>query len=158
MLREIKGDLFNPSTYRLYPDAIVITTNGHIKKDGQAVMGRGCALEAKNRWPDISVLLGKRIRDGGNHVHFLLRIDVPLLEIDILSFPVKYCWYEDANLDLIRRSCKELLSKALASKYKNVILPRPGCGNGKLSWDIVKPILEEELGDESSCNFHVITY
>ncbi len=32
---------------------LCITTNGYVKNNGECVMGRGCALEAKTRWPDL---------------------------------------------------------------------------------------------------------
>jgi hypothetical protein len=44
-MRELKGDLWKLAE-QLKPDAVCITTNGSIKKNGQAVLGRGCGKEA----------------------------------------------------------------------------------------------------------------
>ena len=122
--------------------AIAITTNGFVKNNGECVMGRGCALEAKKRFPSIATKLGSIITSNGNNVNLIMN--------RIYSFPVKHNWWEEADLDLIRRSCKELTDLTSGE----VIIPRPGCGNGKLSWNIVKPILETELSDR----FSIITF
>lgn len=139
---EVVGDLWT------YPaDVRVVTTNGTIKTNGECVMGRGCAKEAKNRWPDIAKVLGEEVRARGNHVN-LLRAD-PI----IFSFPVKHEWYEQADPDLITKSAMEL-SLAIGLQQKVVVMPRPGCGNGRLRWEDVKPILEPILDNR----FHVITW
>jgi len=44
-MKEVIGNIWN---YYNKGNWIVITTNGTIKKNGEAVMGRGVALEAKN--------------------------------------------------------------------------------------------------------------
>lgn len=41
-------------------DAICITTNGCFKANGDGVMGRGVAFEAKRKWPGIERVLGTR--------------------------------------------------------------------------------------------------
>lgn len=61
-MHEIVGDLFKS----VKADAICITTNGWTKKDGSCVMGRGCADEAKKRWPGIEFTLGKALARGNN--------------------------------------------------------------------------------------------
>ncbi len=141
---EVKGNLWT------YPaNARVITTNGTVKKDGSCVMGRGCALEAKTKFPGIDKELGKLIKLHGNHVRILIW-DHP----NIWSFPVKHNWWEKADLELIRRSAKELVNIADVGNYTKVVLPRPGCGNGGLKWEDVKPVIEPILDDR----FHVISW
>lgn len=46
-------------------EAICVTTNGIVKKDGSAVMGKGIALSA-NRLFNLSPLLGVYLRKFGN--------------------------------------------------------------------------------------------
>lgn len=114
-------------------DLICITTNGFIKTNGAAVMGRGCALEAKQRYPLIEFVLGRAIKEDGNRCHLLLA--------KLCSFPVKHNWWEQADLELIERSAKELMDLVDQLKKERVLLPRPGCGNGGLKWDEVKQVL-----------------
>lgn len=115
---------------------IVITTNGSVKKDGTAVMGRGIALQAKQRFPDIPLRLGRAISEDGNLPVFFPRYRV-------VTLPVKRVWSEKADLDLIYTSCLRLEQGVLAVfKIKVPIYTvRPGCGNGGLKWEDVKPVI-----------------
>ena len=132
--REIAQDIFDVPT-----DIIFITTNGTIKSDGSGVMGAGVALEAELRYPELPDILGKVVRDGGNIPHRMLTT----LDNEIWSFPVKHNWFEKADIFLIEESCKRVA--CLLEKGYTCVLPRPGCGNGKLSWDLVKPLIEKHL-------------
>lgn len=143
-MRESNEDLWS---YYGHPNtAVVITTNGVVKKDGACVMGRGTALQAKQRFPGIDYKLGSLIRAYDNHVHLLReeRRDQGTL----VAFPVKHCWWEEADLGLIERSAQELLSISKIFKWDLVVLPRPGCGNGRRDWSEVKPILEKYFDDQ----------
>jgi hypothetical protein len=144
-MKEITGDLFAQKA-----DALCITTNGVVKKDGACVMGRGCALTAKAKWPQIEYVLGSLLTKHGNHCYVLLRVD----QTDIVSFPTKNDWKIDSKLPLIQQSCQELVGLADIHGWCNIVLPRPGCGNGGLQWKDIKPVLEKYLDDR----FSVISY
>lgn len=148
-MREIKGDLWDVAE-ALQADAVVITTNGFVKKNGEAVMGRGVALEAKQRWGDLPRLLGASIRKFGNKLHaFTLELPNGTSQT-IITFPVKTNWWEKADPELIYHSALNLKvwAEHLSYNIKCIVLPRPGCGNGGLEWERVKPILEKWLGDD----------
>lgn len=113
---------------------ICITTNGFIKNDGTGVMGAGCAKQAADLFPDLPRLLGISLVNRGNVVSSLTS--------KILAFPVKHNWFDKADLKLIKKSAKELNKRALEKPHLKFILPRPGCGNGKLRWDKVKPVID----------------
>lgn len=124
-------------------DSLCITTNGFVKKTGDCVMGRGIAYEAKSRIPDIEFHLGNLINQSGNNVYYLgVYKDKP-----IISFPVKHNWWENADIELIKRSCIQLEQLIDEMGLEKVLLPRPGCGNGKLKWDYVKQEIEPLLSD-----------
>jgi hypothetical protein len=63
-------------------------------------------------------------------------------------------WACKARLDIIRKSAHELVAMADKFGWKRVVLPRPGCGAGELSWDDVRPLLEAILDDR----FKAITF
>jgi len=133
-VKEVDGNL-----WEIEADWRVITTNGFVKKDGRAVMGRGVARQALQRYPGIDRLLGNHLRRS-NRVHVLS-------EYRLISMPVKYNWWEDADPDLIERSARELAAWADTQGDVSVVLPRPGCGNGGLLWSQVKPLIEDILDD-----------
>ena len=136
-MREIKGNLFNQKV-----DVICITTNGSVRTDGRAVMGRGVAKQAATLFPELPLLLGTAIQTFGNHFHYLQYY--PERGYTIAAFPVKEIWSDQADLKLIEESCKDLVESTMPEV--TVALVRPGCGNGHRDWETeVKPILEKYL-------------
>jgi hypothetical protein len=138
---ETEGDL-----WEINADARCITTNGIIKKNGDAVMGAGLAKEAAIRYPQLPLLLGSALFSAGNRVHLLL----PMKQTDwhhnwLVSFPTKNDWKDKSDMDLIAKSCKELVRMSDNMRWRKVLLPRVGCGLGQLSWDDVRVVLEEFL-------------
>jgi hypothetical protein len=161
---EITGNLFEPHTYQsastglsfkglIYPNAICITTNGFVKKNGEAVMGRGCAAEANRKWPGLAAEFGKQIKENGNIVQLIVGPHCTSNGEAILSFPVKPAhivydgynvvrhmakrfkvgdrvpgWAAKADKQLIVQSATELQFMADHMKWKCMVLPRPGCG------------------------------
>jgi hypothetical protein len=164
---EAKCDLWTAEA-----DARCITTNGYRKRNGNAVLGRGVALQAVKRFPDLEEQLGAKLEFQGNRVHVF-----PDLVYDgavIVTFPVKTAgtkadedlgnvvrhmrkkykpgqfvpgWATRARLNLIRRSAHDLIWHATQNGWKRVLLPRPGCGAGELKWPDVKEILEPILDE-----------
>ena len=119
-------------------DFRVITTNGSLKKDGSAVMGRGCAREAALKYPKLPKLLGAALRRRGNRVHFFAREETGAPE-GLFTFPVKHLWMEPADPTLIMESVEAFRRQVLASA--TYVMPRPGCGNGGLDWPLVRPLV-----------------
>ncbi|MBP3781634.1 MAG: macro domain-containing protein [Butyrivibrio sp.] len=145
-MKIVYGDLFeNPSD----GDAICVSTNGVVKRDGCAVMGAGIAKEFADRWGRLPALLGAKIKDRGNHVYGLLYVrDVEKdTKYAILSFPTKEHFKDKSDIELIKRSCKELVILTDNKGFKNVYLPLPGCGLGGLKKEDVVPELEKILDD-----------
>lgn len=133
------GDMF--AEY-LDPGVIyVITTNGYVRNDGAAVMGRGTALRAANLQPALPRILGDLLLSYGNRPY--------ILPGGFVTLPVKHKWDEKADLDLINTSLDlmvDLLSVYVQGPGRRLFLPRPGCGNGQLSWEAVKPLVERQFG------------
>ena len=101
-------------------------------------MGRGCAKEATQRIPHLAKDLGEMIKLYGNRVWGIG---------GICTFPVKHNWWEEADPLLIEESAKSLRTIALGDSAITYILPRPGCGNGRLKWEFVKQIIASILPD-----------
>ena len=176
-MKYMTGNLFTVRGF----DAKAITTNGFIKSNGEAVMGRGCALQAKRAWPELPRIIGQLNKKYGNKVFRLgsyggYNEHRNRISYDLVSFPVKpkYAvfngsnavshmekkftvgtiipgWACKAELELVAKSAKELVALADANNWKSVLIPRPGCNNGELDWEKVDPILSEIL-DNRFCS------
>jgi ADP-ribosyl-[dinitrogen reductase] hydrolase len=135
-IRELSGDLWE---YHSQGYPVVITTNGTVSKQGNNVMARGTAKQAAERFPEVPKLLGELIRRSGNHVYDL--------GMQLISFPVEHTPWEVPDLQLIRRSSQELRELVDRNGWKRIIVPRPGCGGGGLSWGEVRPLLEPHFDE-----------
>ncbi len=132
-MREICGELWD-----FYGEAAVgITTGGQVSRKGHCMMPRGCARQARERFPDLPGRLGALIRGEGNHVFHLGN--------GLFNFPVENSPFEVPELRLIERSCRELVELADRLGWQKVVLPRPGCGGGGLEWNQVRPLAEKYL-------------
>ena len=136
MIQKVKGDIWD---YLRGSNRIVIPTNGLVKSNGAAVMGRGLADQCRHRYPTMPRLLGGKIEKDGNHV-FEFALPRGRSWVHLITFPVKTNWWEPAQLSLIERSTQEL-KELVGIRNFLVYLPRVGCGNGGLKWEDVQPIL-----------------
>ena len=146
MLEE-QGDLWEAHDLGYW---VVVTTNGDINAKGECVMGRGVALQAKRRFPALPKKIGGMVKLAGSHV-------AAYVEERVITFPVKYHYYDRADMRLIERSARELAGmKRMWDRDGNtrprtikdlVYMVRPGCGNGGLEWSMVKPVIEPFLDD-----------
>jgi len=127
-----KGNLWTyPADWR------IVTTNGIVKKNGEAVMGAGIAKQAALRFPRLPTMLGDYLKKRGNHVGIFE-------EFKIITFPTKNHWKDASSLRLIDQSCIEIASTPMGVKF---VMPKPGCGLGGLQWEDVRKVCEKRLDD-----------
>lgn len=120
-------------------DAIVNTVNC------VGVMGKGIALQFKKKWPDNFVEYAKycklkHLRPGKVHIYKLEQSKHPLF---IINFPTKDHWKEKSRIEYIRYGLNDLIQKIKDLNISSIAIPPLGCGNGGLSWDLVRPLIEE---------------
>ena len=133
---ELTGDLWD---FHARGEFVAITTGGLVGKNGACAMPRGCAAQARKKFAGIDVVLGRMINLHGNHVHDLGN--------RIISFPVENSPYENPDLGIIERSCRELVAIADRYECERIVVPRPGCGGGGLEWNEVRKILVRNFDD-----------
>jgi len=122
--------------------ATCVTTNAVVKQDGKAVMGAGVAKVIRDMYSGSDTILGALIKTYGHKVQQFW------ITPALVSFPTKDHFKNKSNISLIQRSAKELYEWAnLNTQYLTIILPRPGCNNGGLNWEDIKPTLESILVD-----------
>lgn len=158
-MREARGDIWQLVGEG---EAVVITINGDLTKEGRLVMGAGIALEAKQRIKGIDRIWGDQVARHGLQTFGLMPVHLRP-RWDAFAMPTKYHWREKADLDLIVKSAEELAEivdeevrmgewyreehPEAPTIYPNIWMPRPGCGYGGLRWEDVKPLLDPILDD-----------
>lgn len=135
MITEVNKNLWDFDSEQYYR---VITTNGCIKKNGEAVMGRGIALQAAQRYPELRTLLAYHIKICGNTIGISK-------EYKIITFPTKNNYWEKSSYELIKKSCHDLFILCIKHDIKKIVMPMVGCSNGGLKWSEVKKIVYEKF-------------
>ena len=130
-------------------DFFVITTNSFVKANGAAVLGRGIARQARDRFPAFDLRLGLCISDSVGH---LGRYGL-IVGRKLGAFQVKYHFRDRADPGLIAYSASKLVEFATARPDQQIHLNYPGIGNGGLPRPVVAPLLDD-LPD----NVHVWQY
>lgn len=108
------------------------------------VMGKGIALEFKQRFPDMFKDYAVRCARGE------VRLGQPYLYKRtvwpwILNFPTKHHWREIAKLQAIVQGLEYLQQHYREWGITSLAVPPLGCGQGQLEWRIVGPTLYRHL-------------
>lgn len=126
-------------------DLFLITTNAVLKYNNELVMGRGIALEARRRDPQIALYFGRALSDAqkGDKSLTLYGLIIPNLwplRIEGM-FQTKRHWRDFADIGIIRASTSMLEAWCTAFPNQQVHLNYPGIGNGRLDAAVVEPII-----------------
>lgn len=134
-MKIVTGDLWDFNGWRIVP------TNLSYNNLGNAVTGRGVALQAAMEYPGLRRALGKKLRETNRapYVHVFG-------EFGIICLPVKRRWNDGASMAMIRSGLQRL--NELADELEpSIYLPLLGCGFGELTEAQVLPVLESFLDD-----------
>lgn len=82
---------------------IIFSSNGSLKKDGSNVMGKGIGNSIFSMMPTIAKALGNMIKEGGNECY-----SFKIMNFVFISFPTKHNYWEDEDIELIRKSANKL--------------------------------------------------
>lgn len=133
-MREVRGNLWSFEN----DGALVVPTNLCVRADGLAVMGRGVALEAAHRYPELPREYGRRLRAGARGLEVWEGTCARLVLL-----PTKEDWRGSSSLGLIERGVRELA--ACEAVRGTVFLPLLGCGCGGLMEGAVLTVLRQHL-------------
>lgn len=141
----ITGDLFCDES-----DAFVNTVNC------VGVMGKGIALEFKNRFPNNYNIYRSICQRKKFNIGQLIVTNDKFNDrnITIINFPTKTHWRLKSNYNYITYgliSLKELIEDR---NIKSIAIPALGCTNGGLDWDIVKVLIIDKLTG-LDCKIHL---
>jgi len=134
-------------------DAIVNTVNC------VGVMGKGIALQFKNKWP-VNFAAYKAACDAGQvHTGRMFVFDCGGLVKPhyIINFPTKKDWRGKSKIEFIRDGLVDLVAQVKRLNIQSIAIPPLGCGNGGLDWSEVRPLIEAAFMDLESVNVHLFS-
>lgn len=132
MIEYIEGNIF------ISPAQVIVNTVNTV-----GVMGKGLALEYKNRYPDMFTAYRTACEKKQLKIGKLMLFYAP--DHWILLFPTKENWRHPSKLEYIESGLIKFKDKYADLQITSIAFPRLGCGNGELKWDDVRPIMEKYL-------------
>ena len=112
------------------------------------VMGKGIALQFKNKYPQNFKFYERACKDGdvqlGRMTVFATGSFVGPKYI--INFPTKHHWKSRSRIRDIESGLRDLIAHVKRLGITSLALPPLGCGNGGLHWKDVRPIIERALG------------
>lgn len=138
MITYLKGNLLEANT-----EALVNTVNT------VGVMGKGIALQFKERFPHNNQVYIKACKEGSLTIGTLLIVKESILDGEkiIINFPTKKDWKHRSSYSYVESGLQALKAELEKNEIKSIAIPPLGCGNGGLDWAKVKPIMETYLKD-----------
>lgn len=139
MIKYIKGNLFDSEA-----DALVNTVNT------QGVMGKGIALQFKEKYPSNYRLYHEACKRGEVQVGKMFitqERDMSGKLRTIINFPTKQQWRYPSRYEYISNGLQDLKEQIVQRDIKSIAIPPLGSSNGGLDWNKVRPMIIEALGD-----------
>lgn len=132
------GDIFANDA-----EAIVNTVNC------VGVMGRGLALQYKNKYPQnfkeyANACKDEQVVPGKMFVHQTGQLTNPKY---IINFPTKRHWKANSKIEDIESGLDDLVKVIDKLNIKSISIPPLGSGLGGLNWQIVKQKIEDKLSN-----------
>ena len=104
------------------------------------VMGKGVALEFKNRYPEMFKDYLQRceahtVKPGVPYLYS------DLFGLKIVNFPTKRHWRGSSRIEDIQAGLQALIEEIRNRQIHSIAVPPLGCGNGGLDWNKVQPLI-----------------
>jgi O-acetyl-ADP-ribose deacetylase (regulator of RNase III) len=135
----VTGDLLKQDDV----DAIVNTVNC------VGVMGKGIALQFKNKWPDNFKAYAAACKSGSVRPGTMFVFDSGAIVRPnfIINFPTKDHWRGKSKIEFIRDGLVDLVVQIKRLNIRSIAIPPLGCGNGGLDWNDVRPMIVAAFAD-----------
>ena len=117
------------------------------------VMGKGLALEFKNRYNNNYAFYKKQCDINKVRIGEILVYKTN--SIYIFNFPTKLHWVNDSTIEYIKAGMVDLVYNILKYNITSIAIPPLGCGNGNLKWADVKPIIVGNVKDIPSLTVEI---
>ena len=146
MINFVKGDMFD-TKYDAYVNPV----------NCKGVMGKGLALEFKNRYPMNfkmykDICSQDKLKPG--YIYWCRDLETDQI---ILNFATKDHWKDPSRIEWIEAGCNRLKDylKENPHKIKNIAIPKLGCGLGGLNWNDVRYILLTSFEDLYNVDIYI---
>ena len=130
MIEEIHADMFS-----IQADAIVNPVNC------VGVMGKGIALEVKERYPKSYRAYKVACECGHLRPGVLFYVAGQGSERNVIHFASKDHWRQPSRLAWVEDGLDDLRRHYAAWGLTSIAMPQLGCGLGRLHWDDVRPLI-----------------
>lgn len=134
---EVKGDFFEYAEQEC-PEVLVCTINQIVRANGELVMGAGIAKAFRDKYRGLAAAWGAQTKYKESGVIYSISDCTEFL----VGFPTKYDWKDKSDIELIKKSLKELEQMVDDFSFDSVLMTRPGCGNGGFEWSEIRPLLK----------------
>lgn len=133
---------------------MIIHTTGNILNDNSealvnpvncvGVMGRGLALQFKEKWPENFNYYKKACDDNKVAIGKMLVFNTNQLFNPkyIINFPTKNHWRYQSQISYIDSGLLNLVCVIKELNINSIAIPQLGCGLGGLNWEIVREMIE----------------
>jgi O-acetyl-ADP-ribose deacetylase (regulator of RNase III) len=132
MITFSNGDIFEADT------EVIVNTINCI-----GAMGKGLALEFKNRYPEMNQAYVKACAAGliktGEIWPYQVAEEGP--RSIIFNFPTKDDWHNPSEMVYIKEGLIHLIYLLGKAEISSIALPALGCKNGQLDWNVVKRVM-----------------
>lgn len=139
MIVFITGNLFDSNA-----QALVNTVNT------QGVMGKGIALQFKERYPNNFLQYKMACKRGDvlvGRMFITSETEMSGKERTIINFPTKKEWRYPSQYSYIGDGLKDLRNQIIKRQITSIAIPPLGSSNGGLDWNKVKPMIISAIGD-----------
>ncbi|MFI0791457.1 macro domain-containing protein [Micromonospora rubida] len=113
------------------------------------VMGKGIALQFKHAYPDNYAIYRAACKAGKVELGRMLVFDSGRQghRRYVVNFPTKGHWRSGSTLADVRAGLVDLVRVIRDRRIESIAVPALGCGNGGLSWDEVRPLIEAAIDE-----------
>lgn len=132
MIEYIEGNIFDS------PAQVIVNTVNTV-----GVMGKGIALEFKNRYPRMFEKYKTACEKHMLTIGKLMLVSAP--DHMLLLFPTKENWRYPSKISYIEQGLKRFCDNYAQRGITSIAFPKLGCGNGELDWNEVRSLMERYL-------------
>ena len=132
MIEYVEGNIFDS------PAQVIVNTVNIV-----GVMGKGIALEFKNRYPQMFEKYKTACEKHMLTIGKLMLVSAP--DHMLLLFPTKENWRYPSKISYIEQGLKRFCDNYAQRGITSIAFPKLGCGNGELDWNEVRPLMERYL-------------